>query len=462
MKKNLLYIFFLFSVKAFALSSSDISIRIISGNIFHSDHNQCINNIGPRAVYIGLEICNISSTSLDNLQATLTGFSTAGFSLAGGQLPTQNITNPLLQGQCDTLYWFCTYPCDDLQTKIIFNISDTDDGTLVSDSSDVMTSSRELSANAGGFITASQLTSNDTINYQTCFTVVYGLSRLVNGDNVFLQPGANLDFKADCFQLERATVLSSEDNRSGCIPLGNCPLYYDITRTCGFSPTWTVIVEYCFRIQCQQTSSYLIPYASATSGNDLKYTIANSSFILPVELLYFTAKAEEKSVNIKWSTASEKNTLFFEVQKSFDGFSFFTINTVAAAGYSSVILNYSVNDDLPQQINYYRLKINDADGSSEYSSISKVVMPEININTIEVFPNPALNSIKVQFSKSNLAEKSEFKFEMYDLTGKKVYDIIHEISDNYLDLPELSSGIYLLKITYQDKIQISKLQLNNN
>lgn len=463
MKKFLLYLFLVF-ITAFqlkAINPTDVSIHVISGDVFHSDHNQCIYDIGPRAVYIGLEICNISTGPLDNLQVTMDGFTVPGFSLAGNQAATQNIDNPLLQGRCDTVFWFCSYPCDDLETKIIFKVTDRDDASSIYDTSGILTSTRELSANAGGFITASLLSSNDTINSITCFNVTYGLSRLVAGDDVFLQPAANTSFKADCFQLIRATVLSSDANQSGCVPVGNCPLYYSITRTCGFSPSWSVDVEYCFRVQCQESSSFLIPYASATSGNDLKYTIATQVFILPMELIYFNAVQQEGSVYIEWSTASENNTLFFEVQKSEDGINFYTIKSITAAGFSSQVLNYGAVDEEPRPVNYYRLKINNADGTSEYSAISKVVIPPDNAaNSVAIHPNPAVTNLELDFEDNNRsAALQEYKIEIWDLLGKKVHESIHPLTENKIDITKIAAGTYLVRIFYQDKVRVVKLQI---
>jgi hypothetical protein len=84
---------------------------------------------------------------------------------------------------------------------------------------------------------------------------------------------------------------------------------------------------------------------------------------LPVEMLYFDA-TKTKSANIlQWATASESNSLVFDIEHSINGTDWRQIGEVAAAGNSTEKIKYEYLDNtLANAINYYRLVQRDIDG----------------------------------------------------------------------------------------------------
>jgi hypothetical protein len=113
---------------------------------------------------------------------------------------------------------------------------------------------------------------------------------------------------------------------------------------------------------------------------------------LPVELTAFTATAEgTRAVRLAWATASEKNSQFFEVERSLDGRAFARIGTVAAAGSSSNTRAYKLLDANPpihQSTIYYRLRPVDLDGSATYSPVRTVALTGAAAG-LSLYPNPA-------------------------------------------------------------------------
>jgi hypothetical protein len=84
---------------------------------------------------------------------------------------------------------------------------------------------------------------------------------------------------------------------------------------------------------------------------------------LPVELLYFKGNAISTTNHLYWSTASELNSDYFLIEKSFDGIDWDLVGSVNASGNSSQTVNYSLTDnDVRFGISYYRLKQFDFDG----------------------------------------------------------------------------------------------------
>lgn len=464
MLRNLKFILFgihlLVSSGVFSLNSYDLSIQMITGPVFHSDQNQCNSGIGPRAVYVGLEICNTSGLPMDNIQITLSGFTAAGYSLAGNQNPTLSVKSPLLAGSCDTLFWFCTYPCGNSNTDIIFTASDADDGTSFTDTVVSVSSLRELSANAGGFVNSTTLTLQDSINKIDCFTVYYGLSRLVAGNQVFFQPVANLDFKANCYQLEHATVLSSDANSPDCVPVGPCPLYYSIQGDCGFSPNWVVVIEYCFKVQCVNSTTAVIPYASATSGNDLKYTIASQPLILPVELIRFAAEPAGEGVHIAWDVLSEPGVAYYEVQRSPDGLSFDALYQEASQSLAVPAgpeINYTATDANPLPVGYYRLRIVEQDSSYSYSQIVRVNTDRLNAQRYVLFPNPVRDELQVLDNRTGGSPDDDLQVEITDISGQVVWAEQLASGNDRLDLNGIVPGMYLVRIRSGSFSEVSKI-----
>jgi len=94
---------------------------------------------------------------------------------------------------------------------------------------------------------------------------------------------------------------------------------------------------------------------------------------LPIELLYFEATENERYNHLIWSTASETNNNYFNVEKTQDGVIFYSIATINGAGNSNHQIFYEYDDyELNGKIVYYRLKQTDYDGKFKYHQIISV------------------------------------------------------------------------------------------
>jgi hypothetical protein len=92
---------------------------------------------------------------------------------------------------------------------------------------------------------------------------------------------------------------------------------------------------------------------------------------------------------------------------------------VIAAGNSSLVQPYMFEDRSPQPgINYYRLKIIDADGKAEYSNIVSINAGNAQ-KSITFFPNPVTN--KTIILHLNNLHQGTFKIELYNSIGQEVY-----------------------------------------
>ena len=164
---------------------------------------------------------------------------------------------------------------------------------------------------------------------------------------------------------------------------------------------------------------------------------------LPIKLLFFTAFVQEKSVLLKWATASEINNDFFTVYRSRDAIEWYEVVKVSGAGNSSNTIYYQTYDYKPfSGLSYYRLKQTDFDGKYEYSNIIAVNFKNEN-GIVQIYPNPAKDKFYI-VTRIN----SEFNMVILDAYGKIVFN---DFNSKEISTQNLSNGMYIVRITFTEK-----------
>ena len=168
---------------------------------------------------------------------------------------------------------------------------------------------------------------------------------------------------------------------------------------------------------------------------------------LPVELLSFSGVCSENEIKLTWSTASEFNSDYFEIQKSIDGNNWRSIQTQAAAGISSSLLNYSFSDFEKSDGAYYRLNQVDINGDTRmYDPI--FVDCEGNASQLITYPNPSKDGFNIAISDSKLVGESILIIR--DAMGKVVLtkSIIIDEGMNLFPIAsnEIENGVYFITI----------------
>jgi len=158
-----------------------------------------------------------------------------------------------------------------------------------------------------------------------------------------------------------------------------------------------------------------------------------STPVVPVELISFVAAANNNSVILNWSTATEINNSGFSVERRTDVEESWTeIGFVPGFGTSTERRSYSfVDPDLNTAAYVYRLKQIDFDGSFEYSS---EVYVDINLparfSLMQNYPNPFNPSTKIKFTVPNsplsLGEGQGVRLIVYDVLGNEVATLVNE------------------------------------
>lgn len=206
----------------------------------------------------------------------------------------------------------------------------------------------------------------------------------------------------------------------------------------------------------------------STVGRGIAYV--ESSVVLPVTLVNFSGFLNNNSqTQLKWTTATEMNNNYFDVERSVDGKIFTKITTVVSSatnGNSTISLNYAYADDVSgfKSTIYYRLKQVDKDGKYTYSNVLRVNIATTVSDNLQVYPNPVISNnvnLKVQlFTDQNV------QVRITDMLGSIVYKsaaIKLFAGSNLLNLTQsinLNKGTYVVQLfsdTNKTIIGISKM-----
>ncbi|MEM9849482.1 MAG: T9SS type A sorting domain-containing protein, partial [Bacteroidota bacterium] len=165
-----------------------------------------------------------------------------------------------------------------------------------------------------------------------------------------------------------------------------------------------------------------------------------SDIVLPVELVFFKAKAQKDQVLLQWQTASELDNQGFYIERSQDAKTWESLGFVKGAGTTTASQSYSFTDKAPiAGDNYYRLKQIDFDSGFEYSAIEVVQLLNQAV-ALNIFPIPTK---EILYYRTDQMGKIT-SVQLHDLLGRLVLNTT--TFDGELDLSMLPKGQYVLTI----------------
>lgn len=178
---------------------------------------------------------------------------------------------------------------------------------------------------------------------------------------------------------------------------------------------------------------------------------------LPVGLFDFTAKAVNGNVVLNWSTVFEQNNRGFEIQRSANNAdAFFPIGFVNGTGNGTSQQQYLFTDNNVQKnVHYFfRLKQIDIDNRSSFSPVRSVKISDNKLTNITLAPNPVANKLFITLNQNNVPI---LLADVFDITGKLIMQnrFVNPYPSSVLEIniPKLSSGVYLLRLTSGDDME---------
>jgi hypothetical protein len=181
---------------------------------------------------------------------------------------------------------------------------------------------------------------------------------------------------------------------------------------------------------------------------------------LPVTLVAFTGKPTNgNDVVLNWTTASEQNSDYFDIERSDNGVDFENIAKIYSHGNSNVIQNYSYTDNSVTTVApYYRLKSVDLNGSYQYSKTINVPLHLDANGENNVWYNKQNEELQVNLVRNTAQLVSVV---IADITGKIVFNksikAIKGITNETFNLADLPSGLYMITLSDINHIYNQKI-----
>ena len=163
---------------------------------------------------------------------------------------------------------------------------------------------------------------------------------------------------------------------------------------------------------------------------------------LPIDLTSLTGRALQKSNRIVFTVANQQNTENFYVERREGAQSAWSVvATLAAAGTTENALTYTVDDEVPTPVAYYRVRSVDFDGLTQYSKV--ITIERNDAWAVTVYPNPVGEVFTVE---TNLTEATEF--QLFDGLGRRLR--VGRVSAGFqrtrVSTARLPGGRYLLRV----------------
>ena len=166
---------------------------------------------------------------------------------------------------------------------------------------------------------------------------------------------------------------------------------------------------------------------------------AISAVTLPIHLLSFTTQKQDKVILLEWKTAAEQNSKDFIVQYSIDGIQWKNVVAIPAAGESNTIRQYRYTHTTPiPGNNYYRIHLNDLDGTGYYSAVRTV--------SIQIHP-PVWSLTNNVVGNGILHVKADQPviLSLVAMDGKLIWQKQVNPGFQYINVGSIRNGIYFLK-----------------
>ena len=152
-------------------------------------------------------------------------------------------------------------------------------------------------------------------------------------------------------------------------------------------------------------------------SNFSKFAISNNGFPLPISINYFTGTKNNGNHLLNWKlTCVSSPSATIDMERSIDGRNYSSIYSVyATALRCQQPFNYT--DNAPAKaVNYYRLKMTDANGKVTYSSVVSLINAIKGIELMNISPNPIVNSA---FNLNiSAAAKTQMDLVITDMQGR--------------------------------------------
>ncbi|ANQ48416.1 T9SS type A sorting domain-containing protein [Flammeovirga sp. MY04] len=178
----------------------------------------------------------------------------------------------------------------------------------------------------------------------------------------------------------------------------------------------------------------------------------DDGYDLPVELLYFKGFAKENTIDLHWATATETNSDYFVIYRSFDNKHWTKVDEIEAAGHSITKITYYNQQALEEEIQYYRLHQIDFNGTEHILGKVMIQKKEDKLSNVQLITYQ--NNINLFFLNINLTKE----VVVYDVNGR--YVLSETTIGSEMTISNLRyNKVYILRIRSGSQVTVRKVSI---
>lgn len=180
-----------------------------------------------------------------------------------------------------------------------------------------------------------------------------------------------------------------------------------------------------------------------------KYIYLIREFVLPVQLLNFSAAKVNQQAKLSWKVTNEEDCVNYILLHSIDGIQFEELAAIPVKTPSQLVKAYQYIHTTPSLgWNYYKLKVNKKDGTYYYSSMERLPFQGL---PVRISPNPFKDFLIVE-----APQNFSYTVTVFDMTGKIAYSSAG-VGSSEFDLANFASGPYIVQIANAGYLQSFKV-----
>ena len=193
------------------------------------------------------------------------------------------------------------------------------------------------------------------------------------------------------------------------------------------------------------------------SGETEDYWVNLQPAVIPVELKTITAYAEGETNKIDWVTASERALKAFVVERSIDNQQWIAIGTAAPKGGAKETF-YSLTDEKPLLLGYYRLRTLELSGDDNVSKIVSVKRYNAKkLVVLNVSPVPTTEGVTLDFI---VAKETPITVTLTNVVGQVVKTETLKAAEgankSVFNLTNLPNGTYFMTVKCKSLLALNK------
>ncbi|MFK8057301.1 MAG: T9SS type A sorting domain-containing protein [Saprospiraceae bacterium] len=187
-----------------------------------------------------------------------------------------------------------------------------------------------------------------------------------------------------------------------------------------------------------------------------EFFVLPSAAPLPVELSSFNAYATTTGNRVEWTASTEVNLYMYSVERAVDPATFSAFADVAPRGTEYAEAVYASEDLSPAATTYYRLRMEDLDGTVEYSDVVAVSRDDVR-GGFTLFPNPAHDKVTFDVSGDTFNDDN-VNVVLTDLSGRMLRQWnLAAGQRTEISVSDIPSGVYMVSAVSANGVQSQRL-----